>query len=86
MQKSKYEITDSCYYTKFLSCITVRSKNEETKPLLKIEDYVKTTKTLTLDAAWEMSERVLSMASKMDKKVSLAILDASGNYCFAFER
>jgi uncharacterized protein GlcG (DUF336 family) len=55
-----------------------QNKNEETKPLLKIEEYVKTTKTLTLDAALEMSERVFSMASKMDKKVSLAILDASG--------
>lgn len=55
-----------------------QNKNEKTKPLVRLEDYVKTTNTLTLNAALEMSQRVMSVASKMDKKVSLAILDASG--------
>ena len=54
-----------------------QNKNGKATPQ-RPEDYVKTTHTLTLTAAMEMSGRVMSAASQMDKKISLAILDASG--------
>lgn len=43
-----------------------------------IDTYIKTSDNLTLKAAFELAARSTQFASSLDKKVSIAILDASG--------
>lgn len=52
---------------------------EAKKSKLSIENYVKSVDNLTLEAAFELTKRVSQTASSLDKKVSIALLDASGN-------
>lgn len=51
---------------------------ETRKSELSINNYVKTVSNLTLDAAFDINKRVTKTAALLDKKVSIAILDASG--------
>ena len=55
-----------------------QQKVDKLKPLSS-RDYVKSIPTLTLNAAIEMAERARTSASKLGKKVAIAVLDASGN-------
>jgi len=51
---------------------------ETRKSELSINNYVKTLSNLTLDAAFDINKRVTNTAALLNKKVSIAILDASG--------
>lgn len=52
----------------------------ETKKVQQpINTYIKSVDNLTLDAALELSQRATKSAALLNKKVSIAILDASGN-------
>lgn len=52
----------------------------ETKiPQMIVGNYVKPIDNLTLEAAVEMTKRMSKSASSLNKKVSIAVLDASGN-------
>lgn len=54
--------------------------NTEAKNLqIPIENYVKSVDNLTSEAALEITNRVNKTASSLGKKVSIALLDASGN-------
>ena len=53
------------------------------KPLQKIsktavDTYIKSSYNLTLPAAMELAERATQSAASLDKKVSIAVLDAAG--------
>lgn len=43
------------------------------------ENYIKAIDNLTLDAAYTLANRAMTKAFELDKKVSIAILDVSGN-------
>lgn len=43
------------------------------------ENYIKSIDNLTLNAAYTLANRAMTKAFELDKKVSIAILDASGN-------
>ena len=43
------------------------------------DSYIKSIDNLTLDAAYILNNRAMAKASELDKNVSVAILDASGN-------
>lgn len=49
------------------------------KTLPSIENYVKSVDNLTLEAAFELTNRANQFAQSLDKKVSIAILDMSGS-------
>ncbi|MEO7975850.1 heme-binding protein [Flavobacterium sp.] len=51
---------------------------ETRKSELSINNYVKSVSNLTLDAAFDINKRVTKTAALLDKKVSIAILDALG--------
>ncbi|KQM56847.1 GlcG/HbpS family heme-binding protein [Chryseobacterium sp. Leaf201] len=52
----------------------------ETKiPQMVVGNYVKPIDNLTLEAAVEMTKRMTKSAFSLNKKVSIAVLDASGN-------
>lgn len=54
--------------------------NPNPKEISKTNDsYIKSIDNLTLDAAYILTKRATEKASEFDKKVSIAILDASGN-------
>lgn len=55
-----------------------QNKVEAKKQLLPISSYVESVDNLTLDAALELTNRVTVYAATLDKKVTIAILDASG--------
>lgn len=55
-----------------------QNTSELKKQQLLMETYVKSIDNLTLEAALELTKRVTKTASSIDKKVSIAILDASG--------
>lgn len=67
----------------FLTLIPILSnaqKNTEIKEvLLEKNSYIKTTDNLTLDAAYILTKRATEKATALGKKVTIAILDASGN-------
>ncbi|PVX46841.1 uncharacterized protein GlcG (DUF336 family) [Flavobacterium sp. 103] len=46
---------------------------------MPVDYYVKAVNNLTLEASLELANRVAKAASLLDKKVSLAIIDASGS-------
>lgn len=46
---------------------------------LPVEHYVRSVNHLTLEAALELTNRVSAKAASLDKKVSIAVLDASGS-------
>lgn len=52
--------------------------SDSKKLQLPSDTYVKSVDNLTLEAALELTKRVTKTASALDKKVSIAILDASG--------
>jgi uncharacterized protein GlcG (DUF336 family) len=58
-------------------CHGQKQSNPKTA-LYPIEAYVKSVDNLTLDAAFELTKRVTKTADSLDKKVTIAILDASG--------
>jgi uncharacterized protein GlcG (DUF336 family) len=43
------------------------------------DSYIKSIDNLTLDAAYELSNRAMKKALELDKNVAIAVLDASGN-------
>lgn len=55
-----------------------QNTGEVKKQQLLIDTYVKSVDNLTLEAAFELTKRVTKTAFSLDKKVSIAILDASG--------
>lgn len=55
-----------------------QTKLEQQKAELLLRTYVKSVDNLTLEAAFELTKRVNESATALGKKVSLAILDASG--------
>ncbi len=55
-----------------------QSKTDSKKISSTTTQYIKSVDNLTLDAALELSKRVTDVATTMNKKVSIAILDASG--------
>lgn len=55
-----------------------QNTSDSKKLLLPVDTYVKSVDNLTLEAAFELTKRVTKIASSLDKKVSIAILDASG--------
>ncbi len=62
-----------------ISTLSYGQNNLEAKAiLLPTENYVKSIDNLTLEAAFELTKRVTKLATSLDKKVSIAILDASG--------
>lgn len=67
----------------FLTLIPILSnaqKNTEIKEvLLEKNSYIKTIDNLTLDAAYILTKRATKKATALGKKVTIAILDASGN-------
>ena len=67
----------------FLTLIPILSnaqKNTEIKEvLLEKNSYIKTIDNLTLDAAYVLTKRATEKATALGKKVTIAILDASGN-------
>ena len=67
----------------FLTLIPIVSnaqKNTEIKEvLLEKNSYIKTIDNLTLDAAYILTKRATEKATALGKKVTIAILDASGN-------
>lgn len=55
-------------------------QNSNTKELSPSNNnYVKSVDNLTLDAAYILTNRAMEKAVELDKKVSMAVLDASGN-------
>ena len=56
-----------------------QSKAEPADVQLSMSEYIKSSDNLTLEAALELTMRASRTASLLDKKVSVAILDASGN-------
>ena len=62
-----------------LSTFSYGQNNIETKKWNpSIDNYVKSVDNLTLDAAFELTKRANQTANSFNKKVSIAILDASG--------
>lgn len=60
--------------------IVSAQQNSNPKKIAKLNDsYIKCIDNLTLDAAYVLTKRATEKASEFDKKVSIAILDASGN-------
>lgn len=55
-----------------------QNSKETKKTTLLINQYVKSVDNLTLDAAFELTKRVTEFASTLNKKVSIAVIDASG--------
>ena len=51
---------------------------ETTKSQLTIDPYIKSVNNLTLEGALELSKRATMTATLLDKKVAIALLDASG--------
>lgn len=56
-----------------------QNKIEPSKTIFSTSSYVKSVDNLTLVAAFELSKRVTQSAAKLNTKVSMAILDASGS-------
>ena len=46
---------------------------------IRNKSYIRSIDNLTLDAAYILTNKAISKASELDKNVSIAILDASGN-------
>ncbi len=55
-----------------------QNDTETQKTQLKKSSYVKSVDNLTLEGAFELSKLAFASASTLDKKVSIAILDADG--------
>lgn len=55
-----------------------QAKVEAKKTQLPINKYIKSVDNLTLDSALELAKKVTETAASLNKKVSIAILDASG--------
>ncbi len=53
-------------------------KTESKKPIMALNNYVRSVDNLTLEAAFELTKRATEYASSLNKKVTIAILDASG--------
>jgi len=52
---------------------------EPKRSQIVVDNYVKPIDNLTLEAAVEMTKRMTKSASSLNKKVSIAVLDASGS-------
>lgn len=64
----------------FIPIITSGQQNSKPLEISKSNDsYIKSIDNLTLDAAYILSNRAMKKASELDKNVSIAVLDASGN-------
>lgn len=60
--------------------ITNAQKNPNLKEVATYEkNYIKSVENLTLDAAYLLTDKALKKANEINKNVSIAILDASGN-------
>ncbi len=57
---------------------SAQNNTDTKKSQASIDTYVKSVDNLTLEAALELNKRVTKAATLLDKKVSIAILDASG--------
>lgn len=55
-----------------------QNKVPATKAPFSINNYIKSVDNLTLEAALELNKRVTESADALNKKVTIAILDASG--------
>ncbi|MCC9073243.1 heme-binding protein [Flavobacterium sp. F-65] len=55
-----------------------QNKGEAKKTQSSVNNYIKTVDNLTLEAAFELAKHVTESATSLNKKVSIAILDASG--------
>ena len=55
-----------------------QTKVDSKKQILPINSYVKSIDNLTLEAAFELTNRVTKFAETLNKKVTIAILDTSG--------
>ena len=55
-----------------------QTKEVSKKQLLTVDNYVQSIDNLTLDAAFELTNRVTEFAKSLNKKVTIAVLDASG--------
>ena len=60
------------------STVFAQKKEESTAIKTPPTVYVKSINTFTVDAAFELVKRATQKASSIDKKVSIAVLDASG--------
>ena len=62
-----------------ISTLTYGQSTIETKQIQNpLSNYVKSTDNLTLEGALEISKRVTKTAASLDKKITIAVLDASG--------
>ncbi|MDI1316492.1 heme-binding protein [Flavobacterium sp.] len=62
-----------------ISTVCFGQNTSDSKKLqLPVDTYVTSVDNLTLEAALELTKRVTKTAASLDKKVSIAILDASG--------
>ena len=61
-----------------VSALCFGQQTSGTQPL-PVDQYVKSVNNLTLKAAMELTNRVGAKAASMDKKISIAVLDASGS-------
>ena len=60
--------------------IAVGQQNSSPKEISKQnESYIKSIDSLTLDAAYILTNRAMKKAFELDKNISIAVLDASGN-------
>lgn len=62
----------------FISTISFAQNSVKASKLQPVNQYVKSVDNLTLDAAFEMAKRATASAATFDKKISIAVLDASG--------
>lgn len=64
----------------FIPIMVSGQQNLNRKEISKRDDsYIKSIDNLTLDAAYILTNRAMKKAIELDKNVSIAILDASGN-------
>lgn len=58
--------------------LVIGQNKPDSKKQFAVNTYVKSVNNLTLDAAFELTKRVNEAATKLNKKITIAILDASG--------
>lgn len=64
----------------FIPIIAIGQQNSNPKEVTKLNvSYIKSIDNLTLDAAYLLTNRAMKKAVELDKNVSMAVLDASGN-------
>lgn len=64
----------------FIPILVSEQQNSIPKEISNLnQNYIKSNDNLTLDAAQVLTNRAMKKALELDKKVSIAVLDASGN-------